>query len=75
MDYYDVNGSPDSKLVSVVGDGKVLIWDVVTFKQINFPYPIATARAAQFSPDGRYIGVSSTTMVTMFMIAPIGDTY
>lgn len=66
MDIYDLNSSPDSRLIAMVGDNTVLIWDSITFKSINFPYPIPTARSCKFSPDNKYLGVSSTSFVTLF---------
>lgn len=66
VDIYDISSSPDSKLVAVVGDNTVLIWDSVSFKNINFPFPIPTARSCRFSPDMKYLGVSSTSFVTLF---------
>lgn len=66
IDIYDLNSSPDSKIVAMVGDNTVLMWDTVTFKSINFPFTVSTARTVKFSPNNNFVGVSSTTSVSLF---------
>lgn len=59
----------------MVGDNMVLLWDSATFKSVNFPYNIPTARSSKFSPNNRYLGVASINSVALFQIRPTGDTY
>ncbi|MGH2556757.1 MAG: trypsin-like peptidase domain-containing protein, partial [Actinomycetota bacterium] len=54
-DIDDVNFSPDGlRLVSVGGDGAVIVWDPRTGEQ-QLSLPTASAFAASFSPDGSRI--------------------
>jgi len=34
---YDMKVSPDGKIVALVGDSQILMWNTATYKQIIFP--------------------------------------
>jgi hypothetical protein len=74
-DINDLSCSPDSKLVNMVGTSSVLIWDATTFKPISFPYDIQNARSSKYSPNSNFLGVASTSTISMYEVSPIGDTY
>ena len=51
--------SPDgSRLVSVDGDGKVIVWDMSTYAPIaTLSGPTESATGIVFSPDGKYLAI------------------
>jgi hypothetical protein len=75
LDVNDLSCSPDSRLVNMVGTSSVLIWDSVSFQSINFSYDIQNARSSRYSPNGNYLGVASTSTITLYEVKPISDTY
>lgn len=72
---YDLAVSPDGIKVAMVGDNKVLIWDSLTFHTIKMPFEISLARSCKFSADNRFIGVATTSTVTVYEIVPFGGSF
>ena len=75
MNVYGLEASHDGKIVAMVGDNIVKMWNSANFKPINFPFLIPRARNCHFSYDNRYFGVSSTTNVTRYEIQGINMDY
>lgn len=76
QDIYDLSSSPDGRLVVLVGDNKLLVWDSVTYRTIQFTPSLPQARFCEFSPDGTRFAVSysdGTNAVTLGFYSIIMD--
>lgn len=59
IDVYDLQASLDSKLVAIIGNQKILVWDTSTYKEIIFPRVSFLTKKCKFSYDNQYFGVIS----------------
>ena len=62
-------------MVAMVGDNKILLWDTLSFRSLSFPFELMLARSCRFSYDNKYIGVSTTTTLSLYEIIPFGGSY
>jgi hypothetical protein len=69
---YDMKVSPDGKIVALVGDSQILMWNTATYKQIIFPTIKAIIKNCQFSADNALIGVLSDMIINFYQIIPFG---
>jgi WD40 repeat protein len=69
----DLSCSPDAKLISMVGDDLVLIWDSRSFKSIPFPESVTNVISSKFSPDNNFFGVATRNTISLFAVRPVGD--
>lgn len=59
IDVYDLQGSPDSRLIALAGNKEIHIWDCLTYKQIIFPPVEFLTKKCKFSGDNVYFGIIS----------------
>lgn len=64
--------SPDSKLVALVGDKQIAMWDTLTYKRILFPAIRVIIKSCKFSPDNTLIGVVADMTIYFYRIKPFG---
>lgn len=75
IDVYDLQGSPDSRLIAVVGNKKIMVWDCLTYKQIIFPRVEFLTKKCRFSHDNLYLGIISESSIYLYKIRVFGDTF
>lgn len=74
-DVYELGASRDGRLVCLVGDNSVLLWDTAGFRSVGFGYEVPTGRACKFSPDDRFMAVSTIAGVSLYEVRALADTY
>ena len=71
---YDLVASPNGELVVLVGQ-TIMIHRVIGFKEIVFPQIVENARYCDFSADGFYMVISSTSSINLYTFQRTNDNY
>lgn len=74
IDVYDVQGSPNSRLVALAGNKEIQIWDTLTYKKVIFPQVHFLTMKCKFSYDNLYFGIISQSDLYTYRIEDLGET-
>jgi hypothetical protein len=71
---YDLRASPNGELTVLVGQ-TILIYRTIGFKEIVFPQIVENARYCDFSTDGLYMVIASTSSINLYTFRRLNDNY
>lgn len=71
---YDLTTSPDGELVVLVGQ-TIVMYRTTGFKSVVFPQIVENARFCDFSRDGKYMVIASTSSINTYLYTRINDNY
>jgi len=76
---WDLNVSPDSKMIGTTGDDGVFVWNIETSENIIYAQPPDLIWAVGFSADSKFVligsesGGGSTTVIDIQQMLPVYD--
>jgi len=71
---YDLTASPDGELVVLVGQ-TIVMYRITGFKNVIFPQIVENARFCDFSRDGKYMVIASTSSINTYLYNRVNDNY
>lgn len=71
---YDLTSSPDGQLIVLVGQN-IVMHRTNGFKSVLFPQIVENARFCDFSRDGMYMVIASTSSINVYTYPKVNDNY